>query len=106
VTDPSWLIGRAHIRTPVQDLARLLDSPPIAKQLKARGLNTDALLKQLSEPPAKVNVLRNALERTQSALETTVRAQQVEHAATLQDAVDRLLEQLVKAEQEWLDSLH
>lgn len=106
ISDPTWLIGRSkHLRTPVQDLARLLNSPPIAKQLKARGLDTDALSKELAEPPAKVNVLRNALEKAQSALETMVRAKQVEHAAKLQHTVDGLFEQLVKAEQEWLDSL-
>ena len=106
VTDPAWIIGRStHIRTPVQDLVRLLDSPPIAKQLKVRGLDTDALLKQLREPPAKVDVLRHALENAQSALDTTMGAQQLKHVAGLQYMVDDLLEQLVKAEQEWLDSL-
>jgi hypothetical protein len=105
VTDPSWIIGRPALRTPVQDLMRLLESPPIAKQLKARGLDTDALLKQLNEPPAKVNLLRKTLIEAQSALETAVRAQQVELAARLQHTVDSLLEELMKAEQEWLDAL-
>jgi hypothetical protein len=84
---------------------RLLESPPIAKQLKARGLDTDALLKQLHEPPAKVNLLRKTLIEAQNALETAVRAQQVELAARLQHTVDSLLEELMKAEQEWLDAL-
>jgi beta-lactamase class A len=93
------------MRTPVDDLARVLTSPPIAKQLKARGLDTDALAKQLGAPPAKVNVLRNALNTAQRALEAALRAQKIEDVARLQHAVDSLYERLVKAEQEWLDSL-
>ncbi len=106
VSDASWLIGRrAHLRTPVEDLARVLNSPPIAKQLKARGLDADSLLKQLSEPPAKVKVLRAALVTAQSALETTLRAQQLGRATDLEEEIDRLFDQVVQAEQEWLDSL-
>jgi hypothetical protein len=62
-------------------------------------------LKQLREPPAKVSVLRHALENAQSALDSALRAQQVEHVAGLQQIVDDFLEQLAKAEQAWLDSL-
>jgi ATP-dependent Clp protease ATP-binding subunit ClpA len=108
VHDPAWIIGRStHIRTPVQDLVRLLDSPPIAKQLKARGLDTEALLKQLREPPAKLTVLRNALKTAQGALDAALREQQsVVQIARLQNSVDGLYEMLVNTEQEWLDSLH
>jgi ATP-dependent Clp protease ATP-binding subunit ClpA len=53
----------------------------------------------------QVNLLRKTLIEAQSALETAVRAQQVELAARLQHTVDSLLEELMKAEQEWLDAL-
>jgi ATP-dependent Clp protease ATP-binding subunit ClpA len=103
---PSWRIGRpAQVRTPVDDFTRLLNSPPIVKLLKARALDVDALLGQLGKPPAKVVLLRNDLDNAQNALDTTVMAQQFEHAARLRDDVNRLLETLAKAEEEWLDSL-
>jgi hypothetical protein len=106
VSDPGWVIGRSiHVRTPVDDLARLLNSPPIVKQLKARGLDTDALLRQLSEPPAKVTVLRDGLRTAQGALDLAVREQQANQVARLQHTVDGLYEMLVSSEQEWLDSL-
>ena len=99
-----WLVG-AKIRTPVDNLSRLLADPAIAKALQARGLDTDALAKLLGEPPPKVVELRDTLRTTESALETTARAQQLEHAAKFRDQADRLLESLIKAEQEWLDTL-
>ncbi len=106
VSASSWLIGRpAHIETSVEQLVRLLDLPPIVKLLKARGLDTEALSNQLREPPAGVIDLRNKLEEARSARDTTVGAQQLEHAAKLQEEVDRLAENLVKAEEEWVDSL-
>jgi len=106
VSEPSWAIGRSgHLRTPVDDLARLLNSPPIARQLKARGLDTEALAKQLGEPPSKVTVLRHGLRTAQGALDLALREQQVEQIARLQHSVDGLYEMLVKTEQEWLDSL-
>jgi ATP-dependent Clp protease ATP-binding subunit ClpA len=96
---------QAHVHTPVEDLTRLLTIPLIVNLLKARGLDTEALSKQLREPPAKVVELRNTLEQARSALDTTVGAQQFQHAARLQYEVNRLFDALEKAEGAWLDSL-
>jgi ATP-dependent Clp protease ATP-binding subunit ClpC len=106
VTRPAWLMTpAARLETLAEDLARLLDMPSIVKLLKARGLETEALSKQLREPPPGVVDLRHKLEMARSALDTTVGAQQLERAAKLQDEVNRLLDNLEKAEREWLDSL-
>jgi hypothetical protein len=87
------------------DLLRLLRAPAIARLLKARGIDTDALSKQLAEPPAKVAELRGKLAVANHALKAAVESQDYEVAAKLRDGVSSLAKKLVKAEQEWLDTL-
>jgi ATP-dependent Clp protease ATP-binding subunit ClpC len=87
------------------DLLRLLRAPAIARLLKARGIDTDALSKQLTEQPAKVAELRSKLAVANHALKAAVDSQDYEVAAKLRDEVKSLAKKLAKAEQEWLDSL-
>ena len=85
--------------------ADLLNTPSIAKLLKAKGVDTDALSKQLAEPPAEVNDLRAKVSVASHALGAAVDSQDFEVAAKLRDELNDLDERLAKAEQEWLDSL-
>jgi hypothetical protein len=91
--------------TDASDLLRLLRTPAIAKLLKARGLDTHALSRQLSEPPANVLELRGRLAVASHALRSSVHIQDFELAAKLRDEIAGLSAQLATAEQEWLDSL-
>jgi hypothetical protein len=87
------------------DLNRLLHRPSIARLLKARGVDTEALATQLSEPPPNVVELRQKLFSARHALETAVGAQDYKQAARLRDQSTDLLKKLEKAEDDWLDSL-
>ena len=91
--------------TDASDLLRLLRSPEIAKLLKARGLDTDALSRQLREPPINVLELRGRLAVASHALRSSVQIQDFELAAKLRDEIAGLSAKLGQAEQEWLDSL-
>ena len=106
VTAPTWLIGRpSHIKTSVGELARLLRRPSIVKLLKANGLDVAALSSQLASPPSKVVDLRNTMDAVQRRLSAAVDAQDLDRVAALGHEVDRVLAMLLKAEEEWLDSL-
>jgi len=91
--------------TDASDLLRLLRRPSIARLLKAKGVDTDALATQLSEPPANVVELRQKLFSARHALDTAVGAQDYEQAAKLRDQSTDLLKKLEKAEDDWIDSL-
>jgi Clp amino terminal domain, pathogenicity island component len=86
-------------------LADLLNTPAIAKLLKAKGVDTDALSMQLAEPPAPVSDLRAKVIVANHALGAAVDSQDFEVATKLRDELNDLAERLAKAEQEWLDSL-
>ena len=86
-------------------LSSLLKSPAIASLLKARGIDTDALSKQLDEPPAGILELRSRLAVAAQSLDAAVASQDFEVAARLRDEIIDLSVKLASAEQEWLDSL-
>jgi hypothetical protein len=95
----------AHAPIDASELAHLLRAPRIAKLLKSRGLDTEALAALLSEPPAKLTDLQNQLAFARFGLNNAVAAQDFDLAAKLQDEVMKLVERLEKAESDWLDSL-
>jgi hypothetical protein len=104
----SPVIPPVHGPTPpsdATDLMRLLRKPSIARLLKAKGVDTEALATQLSEPPANVVELRQKLFSARHALDTAVGAQDYEQAARLRDQSKDLLKKLEKAEDDWIDSL-
>jgi ATP-dependent Clp protease ATP-binding subunit ClpC len=86
-------------------LAALLKADAVAKLFKAKGVDVDALSKQLAEPPADVLELRGRLAVTQHAMQGAVDSQDFEVAARLRDELLALRVMLATAEQEWLDSL-
>jgi ATP-dependent Clp protease ATP-binding subunit ClpC len=86
-------------------LLRLLRTPGIARLLRAKGIDTDALAKQLSEPPAKLVELRIKLAGANRNLSNAVTAQDYELAARHRDEIKGLTKKLEKAEVEWLLSL-
>jgi Clp amino terminal domain, pathogenicity island component/UvrB/uvrC motif len=86
-------------------LSSLLKSPGIASLLKAKGVDTDTLAKQLDEPPADVLELRSQLAVARHSLDGAVESQDFEVAARLRDEIIDLQIKLGQAEQEWLDSL-
>jgi hypothetical protein len=91
--------------TDASEMLRLLRSPSIARLLKARGVDTPALSRQLGEPPANVLELRGRLAVASHALRSSVQVQDFELAAKLRDEIADLSAKLSTAEQEWLDSL-
>jgi hypothetical protein len=91
--------------TDASEMLRLLRSPSIARLLKARGVDTHALSRQLGEPPANVLELRGRLAVASHALRSSVQVQDFELAAKLRDEIADLSAKLATAEQEWLDSL-
>jgi ATP-dependent Clp protease ATP-binding subunit ClpC len=86
-------------------LSSLLKAPAVAKLLRAKGVDIEALSKQLADPPPKIEDLRAKLAIANHALEGTVETQDFEVAAKLRDEIDQMAGSLAKAEQEWLDSL-
>src|SRR5260370_15835225 len=91
--------------TDSSELLRLVLRPVIARLLKAKGVDTEALARQLSQPPPNVVELREMLSSARQALNTTIGAQNFEYAARLRDESIELLKKLEKAEADWLDSL-
>lgn len=87
------------------DLARLLQAPAIAKLLGSRGVDTQALLTQLTKPPPNLLVLRHQLAITDYALNKAITSQDYERAAKLRDELIAMTKKVDKAEEEWLDSL-
>ncbi len=101
-------VGSDFIQIPGTDtseLLRLLRRPGIARLLKAKGVDTEALARHLSQPPPHVEELRQMLSSARRALNTTIGAQNFEYAARLRDESRELLQKLEKAEDDWLDSL-
>jgi ATP-dependent Clp protease ATP-binding subunit ClpA len=86
-------------------LLELLSRPPIARLLKARGVDMEALYKQLANPPPIINDLTVRLRVATHSLRSAVERQDFEVAARLRDELIDLENALRKAEQEWLDSL-
>jgi ClpA/ClpB-like protein len=86
-------------------LLGLLSTPHIARLLRAKGVDTDALSKQLAEPPAQVNDLRAKVTIADHALASAVSSQDFEVAVKLRDELNDLSGRLAQAEEEWLDSL-
>ncbi len=91
--------------TDVAELARLLRVPRIAGLLQARGVEVEALAKQLSEPPANVVQIRHVLAQLRGEMMRAAGAQEFERAAEIREQAKALLEKLEHAEQTWLDSL-
>jgi len=87
------------------DLLRLLRSPAIARLLKARGVDTQALSRQLAQPPTTVLELRSKLAVAGHAMQSAVQVQDFELAAKLREQIRDLTGKLANAEQEWVDSL-
>jgi hypothetical protein len=101
-------VGSDFIQIPASDtseLLRLLRRPGIARLLKAKGVDTQALAMHLSQPPQDVVELRQMLSTARQALNTMIGAQNFEYAARLRDESRELLKKLEKAEDDWLDSL-
>jgi ATP-dependent Clp protease ATP-binding subunit ClpA len=86
-------------------LSGLLSRPHIAKLLKARGVDTDALSDQLANPPPIMQDLSARLRVAHHSLRSAVDHQDFEVAARLRDEIIDLGNLLAKAEQEWLASL-
>ena len=67
-------------------MLRLLSTPAMARLLRARGVDTDALSKELRAPPARVVELQDKLTSAHQALSQAVTSWEYERAATLREA--------------------
>ena len=92
-------------RSEATTLEDLLRRPHIARLLKARGVDTDALSEQLANPPPIMRDLGARLRVASHSLQSAVEHQDFEVAARLRDELIDLGHMLTKAESEWLDSL-
>ena len=86
-------------------LLGLLSKPHIAKLLKAKGVDTDALSSQLANPAPIMHDLGVRLRVATHSLSRAVEHQDFEVAARLRDELIDLGNMFARAEQEWLDSL-
>jgi len=86
-------------------LLDVLGRPHIAKLLKAKGVDTEALSGQLASPPPIMSDLSVRLRVATHSLRSAVEQQDYEVAARLRDELIDLRNMLASAEQEWLDSL-
>lgn len=86
-------------------LLELLSRPHIARLLKARGADIDTLYKQLANPPPIIGDLTARLRVATHSLRSAVEHQDFEVAAKLRDEIIEVGNMLVKAEQDWFDSL-
>ena len=86
-------------------LLDLLSKPHVAKLLKSKGVDTDALSTQLANPPPIMHDLGVRLRVATNSLSGAVEHQDFEVAARLRDELIELGNTLASAEQEWLDSL-
>lgn len=91
----------------INNLTVLLLRPQgaIARLLRARGLDVEALKDQLLHQPENIRGLADSLNATSVELTAAIATQDFERAATLRDQVRDLLAKLDTAESEWLDSL-
>jgi ATP-dependent Clp protease ATP-binding subunit ClpA len=96
---------RSIADTEIETLLRLLRTPALAKLLESRGLDVDAIVKLLANPPEEVVRLRHFVAGTQAELEAMAGKRDYEKAARLQQGEKDLLKRLAAAEQEWLDGL-
>jgi ATP-dependent Clp protease ATP-binding subunit ClpA len=87
------------------DLQRLLGRPRIARLLKSKGVDTDALFRNLGQPPPDVVELRQMLSSAGQAFHTAISTRNFEYAARLRDESRELFKKLEKAEDDWLESL-
>jgi ATP-dependent Clp protease ATP-binding subunit ClpA len=92
-------------RNDAATLEDLLRRPRIARLLKAKGVDTDALSEQLANPPPIMHDLSARFRVASHSLQSAVEHQDFEVAARLRDELIDLGNMLGKADQEWLDSL-
>jgi ATP-dependent Clp protease ATP-binding subunit ClpA len=88
-----------------ETLQKLLGTPAMEALLRSRGLDVDALAKQLAKPPEAVTKLRAELSGTRSELANAVAESAYERAALLQKTVTGLETKLKAAEYAWLKLL-
>jgi ATP-dependent Clp protease ATP-binding subunit ClpA len=86
-------------------LLDLLSKPHVARLLKAKGVDIDALSTQLANPPPIMHDLGVRLRVATHSLTSAVEHQDFEVAARLRDELIDLGNELARAEREWLDSL-
>ncbi len=88
-----------------ETLRRLLQAPDLARLLQSKGLDVNALLELLSDPPDPVVRLRRYIADLRAEMKAMVDVGNFEKAANLQKGEKDLLARLVAAEREWIDRL-
>jgi hypothetical protein len=89
----------------VETLHRLLSTLHIAALLRRRGVDADALARELSHPPESVLTLRREIAVARGHVANAVVETDYERAAQTQRHVKKLTDRLQKAEADWLDKL-
>jgi hypothetical protein len=88
-----------------ETLLRILHTPDLAGLLQAKGLDVDALVEKLSDPPDPVVRLRRYIADLRAELRALADAGNFEKAANLQKGERDLLARLAAAEREWIERL-
>ena len=91
--------------THVETLLTLLRRPALADLLQSRGLDVDALVAVLANPPEEVVKLRRFVAETRAEIANMVDKKDYEKAARLQQGEKDLVKRLAEAERKWLDGL-
>ena len=88
-----------------ETLLRILHARDLAGLLQAKGLDVDALVEKLSDPPDPVVRLRRYIADLRAELKALADAGSFEKAANLQKGEKDLLARLAAAEREWIERL-
>jgi ATP-dependent Clp protease ATP-binding subunit ClpA len=88
-----------------ETLLKILHAPDLAGLLQAKGLDVDALVQKLSDPPDPVVRLRRYIADLRAELKAMADAGNFEKAANLQKGEKDLLARLAAAEREWIEGL-
>jgi Clp amino terminal domain, pathogenicity island component len=88
--------------TDIETLLTLLRTPALGELLESRGLDVDATVALLANPPEEVLKLRRFVAGTRAEIKAKVEQQEYEKAARLQQGEKDLLKRLAAAEQKWI----
>jgi ATP-dependent Clp protease ATP-binding subunit ClpA len=102
---PSIPIFSPGTEREIPHLLGLLFRPRVARLLRAKGLDVEALKQLLLNEPDNIQVLGDALNARSVELTAAVATQDFERAAELRDQVAGLMKELENAEDVWLESL-
>lgn len=99
------LVTHSVAETDIETLVTLLRTPALADLLQSRGLDVEATVALLADPPEEIVKLRRFVAGTRAEIANMVDKKDYEKAARLQQGEKDLVKRLAEAERKWLDGL-